>query len=76
MDNIIIDLKFKVAELQKENLALKAKMMLMYSNWSYDYHRFTELKAKCQSGYCQNKDETNDDESIRRAISTDSLRMV
>jgi len=76
MENIIIDLKLKVTELEKENIALKAKMTLMYSNWSYDYNRFTELKTKCQFGYCKTKDDINDDESIRRAISTDSLRMV
>ena len=76
MDNIIIDLKLRIAELEKENIALKSKMMLMYSNWSYDYNRFTELKAKCQFGYCKHKDDTIDDDSIRRPISTDSLRMV
>ena len=53
MDSIIIDLKFKIAELEKENNALKSKMTLMYSNWQYDYNRFAELKTKCQYGYCQ-----------------------
>ena len=72
MENIIIDLKLRNAELEIENIALKSKMTLMYSNWSYDYNRFTELKTKCQFGYCQNKD----DDSERRAISADSLRMV
>ena len=73
MDNIIIDLKLRISELERENIALKSKMMLMYSNWSYNYNRFTELKAKCQFGYCQNKD---DNDSERRAISADSLRIV
>ena len=47
MENIIIDLKLRIQELEKENIALKAKMILMYSNWNYDYNRFAELKERC-----------------------------
>jgi hypothetical protein len=42
----INDLENKIKELEKENIALKAKMTLMYSNWAYDYQRFTDLKEK------------------------------
>ena len=67
MDNIIIDLKLRIQELEKENLALKTKMTLMYSNWNYDYNRFNELKAKCR---------LNDDSEERREINIDKLRMI
>ncbi len=61
-----IDLKLKNQELEKENTSLKSKMALMYSNWSYDYNRFTELKTKCKFGYCK-QDKTDDNEiSIRK----------
>ena len=46
MDNILIDLKLQIQQLEIENKALKEKMTLMYSNWAYDYNRFTELKEK------------------------------
>ena len=45
MENIIIDLKLKISELEQENKALKSKINLMYSNWKFDYGRFMELKA-------------------------------
>lgn len=48
MENLVIDLRMRIQELEKENIALKTKMTLMYSNWSYDYNRFMELKEKCQ----------------------------
>ncbi len=67
MENIIIDLKLKIQELEKDNLALKTKMTLMYSNWNYDYNRFNELKAKCR---------LNDDSEERREINIDKLRMI
>ena len=67
MENIIIDLKIKIVELEKENMALKTKMTLMYSNWNYDYNRFNELKAKCR---------LNDDSEERREINIDKLRMI
>ena len=46
MDNIIIDLKLQIQQLEIENKALKEKMTLLYANWNYDYARFTELKEK------------------------------
>ncbi len=74
MENQLIDvLKLKIQELTKENNALKSKMTLMYSNWAYDFHRFTELKEKCKFGYC--KDQSNNTEE-RRDINIDKLRMV
>jgi len=63
MENIIIDLKLKIQELTTENTALKGKMTLMYSNWSYDYNRFILLKEKCKFGYCKQKNNTENDES-------------
>ena len=39
-------LKNKIRALEQENEALKQKIELMYSNWKYDYTRFTELKEK------------------------------
>ena len=45
MENIIIDLKLRITELEQENKALKSKINLMYSNWKFDYGRFMELKA-------------------------------
>lgn len=45
MENIIIDLRIKIQELEQENKALKSKITLMYSNWKFDYSRFMELKA-------------------------------
>ena len=48
MNNIIIDLKLKIQQLEEENIALRTKMTLMYSNWEYDYNRFTLLKEKCK----------------------------
>ncbi len=67
MENQLIDLKMKNEELEKENTSLKSKMLLMYSNWSYDYNRFTLLKEKCKSGYCKTEIKTENDEiSIRK----------
>ena len=77
MENQLIDiLKIKIAELEKENNALKSKMTLIYSNWSYDFHRFTELKEKCKFGYCKEQSDTTVDDSERRDINIDKLRMV
>ena len=45
MENIIVDLKLKITELEQENKALKSIINLMYSNWKFDYGRFMELKA-------------------------------
>ena len=67
MENQLIDLKIKNDELVKENNALKSKMMLMYSNWQFDFERFTLLKEKCKSGYCKTEIKTDHDEiSIRK----------
>jgi hypothetical protein len=44
MDNIIIDQRIKIQQLEEENKALKSKINLMYENWQYDYRRFLELK--------------------------------
>ena len=44
MENILIDLKIKVENLEVENKALKRKMEQMYVNWNYDYKRFKKLK--------------------------------
>ena len=49
MDPEITILKAKIANLELENSALKSKIELLYSNWTYDYARFTELKAKCKT---------------------------
>ncbi len=56
MENQLIDLKIRIQELEKENTALKSKMALMYSNWQFDYQRFTELKEKCKYGNFINND--------------------
>jgi hypothetical protein len=63
MENIIVDLKIRIQELEKENLALKTKMTLMYSNWSYDYNRFTLLKEKCKRSPDNSSDDITDDEN-------------
>jgi hypothetical protein len=63
MENQLIDvLKLKIQELTTENNALKGKMTLMYSNWSYDYNRFILLKEKCKFGYCKQDNNTENDE--------------
>ena len=65
MENIIIDLKLKISELEQENKALKSKINLMYSNWKFDYGRFMELKALI---YKMNNTEP-EPEQITRSIS-------
>ena len=40
------ELNLRIAKLEKENIALKAKINLMYVNWNYDSKRFEELKIK------------------------------
>ena len=64
MENIIVDLKLKISELEQENKALKSKIALMYSNWKFDYGRFMELKALI---YKMNN--TESPEPITRCIS-------
>jgi hypothetical protein len=76
MENQLVDLKIRIQELEKENTALKSKMSLMYSNWSYDFNRFTELKEKCKFGYCKEQSDNTVDDSERRDINIDKLRMV
>ena len=71
MESIIIDLKIKINDIERENLALKAKMTLMYSNWNFDYNKFTdrlkEQSEKCKSGFCKTEIKTENDEiSIRK----------
>lgn len=44
----IEDLNDQIKQLVEENNALKKKIELLYSNWSYDYKRFTELKEMCR----------------------------
>ena len=75
MENIIIDLKLKIQELTTENTALKGKMTLMYSNWSYDYNRFILLKEKCKFGYCKQENNTDSDEiSTRKGSNSPSTK--
>ena len=56
MENILIDLKLRIAEIEKENIALKTKITLMYNNWQFDYSRFMEIKAQL---YAMNNDDNN-----------------
>lgn len=49
MDPDLATLQAKIVNLELENKALKSKIELLYSNWTYDYARFTELKAKCKT---------------------------
>jgi hypothetical protein len=44
--NDLIILQNKIRALEQENESLKQKIELMYSNWTYDYTRFTELKER------------------------------
>ena len=44
MENILIDLKIKVENLEVENKALKRKMEQIYENWNYDYNKYKKLK--------------------------------
>ncbi len=50
MDPELAMLQTKIANLELENKSLKSNIELLYSNWTYDYTRFTELKAKCRNG--------------------------
>ncbi len=67
MENIIIDLKIKIQELENTNIALKTKMTLMYSNWQFDYSRFEQLKAKCKLTNNENNiiEDEDDEKTIR-----------
>ena len=64
MENQLVDLKIRIKELEKENNALKSKMTLMYSNWQFDFERFTLLKAKCKRSPDNSSDDITDDENI------------
>ena len=44
----IAELDKQIETLRQENIALKAKIALLYNNWNYDYARFTELKEQCR----------------------------
>ena len=43
-NNIIIDQKFQIQQLEEENVALKRKIVLMYENWNFDNQKYQELK--------------------------------
>ena len=63
MENQLVDLKIRIKELEKENNALKSKMSLMYSNWHFDFERFTLLKAKCKRSPDNSSDDITDTEN-------------
>ena len=44
MENIIIDQKFQIQQLEEENVALKRKIVLMYEIWNFDNQKYQELK--------------------------------
>jgi hypothetical protein len=46
MENIIIDQKQKIHNLEEENEALKKKIVLMYQNWDFDNKKYQELKEQ------------------------------
>ena len=73
----MIDLKLTIQKLETENLALRTKMSLMYSNWKFDSDRFAELKDKCKN---DNKELTEDEQiennTIRRSVASSNLRLV
>ena len=46
MENIIIDQKIEIQQLEEENIALKRKIVLMYENWDYDNKKYQELKLE------------------------------
>ena len=78
MENIIIDLKLKITELQKENAALKTKMTLLYCNWNFDNERFQELKAKCRQADINNNNiqPCEIKETLRRSIASSNLDLL
>ena len=74
----MIDLKLTIKKLEEENLALRTKMSLMYSNWKFDSDRFMELKEKCKN---DNKELSEDDHivennTMRRSVASNNLRML
>ena len=44
MENIIIDQRMQIQKLELENIALKKKIILMYSNWDFDNQKYQDLK--------------------------------
>ena len=46
MENIVIDLRLKVQQLEVENKALKTKIDIMYKNWLFDSKQYSLLKEK------------------------------
>ena len=46
MDNVIIDQKIQIQNLEEENKALKSKIELMYKNWNFDNQKYQYLKEK------------------------------
>ena len=67
MENQLVDLKLRIQELERENLALKTKMTLMYSNWNFDFNKYTLLKEKCRRS--QNNPEDDDQNTVLRCDS-------
>ena len=47
MENIVIDLKIKNKELEKEIIILQTKLALLYEKQSCNFKTITELKKKC-----------------------------
>ena len=67
MENQLVDLKLRIQELEKENIALKSKMTLMYSNWQFDFNKYTLLKEKCRRS--PNNPEDDDHNTVIRCNS-------
>ena len=73
----MIDLKLTIQKLETENLALRTKMSLMYSNWKFDSDRFMELKEKCKNDNKSDDDEHIQNKTIRRSVASNNLgRMI
>ena len=45
----IEELEKQIETLRVENIALKAKIALLYNNWNYDYKRFIDLKEETKN---------------------------
>ena len=49
----------EIESLKTENIALKTKMTLMYSNWHYDFQKYDALKEKCRKNVNSDVDNLN-----------------
>jgi hypothetical protein len=58
---IQLELSREIEFLKTENIALKTKMTLMYSNWHYDYDKYEKLKEKCRKNVNSEVDNLNMD---------------